>query len=375
MLDWLPIYPARVVAVALLGAAFQPYYASNSTITPSITGWQPTYPHKVERKVQHVSQKPALFQAGRIAVPDAPVPSLAWEGEYPALLTRRRLPVAAAPTLYQVPFSRATQLTQQPSYPDRIFREKVHPSAVPFSFHKMEAPPAVLSWKGEQPERVWPKLRLSTGSQQAYAFYPEVIPDPPPPGLGYETTSYPNTVRPLAVTILQVTRQQPFAANLDPIPNPPPPTDFTWPAIYPDFLPAGTLRRTMAVGGGNTLVIPPGLVPLDLRWAPSFPSQIYRRTVIQDGRVAPLNLSALPVIASELAWTPSFPDRLARTANVNDFIGFDPLSAAALFPTVPGCVEVFDETIGTATAVGTVVHASVTDEVVTGSNLLPEETC
>jgi hypothetical protein len=74
-------------------------------------------------------------------------------------------------------------------------------------------------------------------------------------------------------------------------------------------------------------------------------------------------------------WRPRFPDRLARPGNVNEFVGFDPLSAAALFPAVPGCVEVFDETVRTAAVTETVAQASITDETVTGGLVSPEETC
>jgi len=161
--SWLPKYPSRIIGLVLLGASFQPYYASSSFPVPSIAGWTPTYPSRIERKVQHASQKPFLFQAGRIALPSAPVPALAWKAQHPDRIDRRRLPVADQPSVFAVPFSRATQLTQFPSYPSQISRPRIHASQQQFSFFKLEGPPPFLSWKGEQPVAMRRPAQRKTG--------------------------------------------------------------------------------------------------------------------------------------------------------------------------------------------------------------------
>jgi hypothetical protein len=360
--SWLPKYPASIISLVMLGAAFQPCYAGSSFPVPSIGSWKATYPDRIERKVQHVSRQQALFQAGRIALPQAPVPPLSWEGEYPARLDRRRLPVAATPSYFSVPFARATQLTQQPSYPDRVYRDRVHPARLPFSFHKLEAIPAFLSWKGEQPERVWPKRGLSPASQQAYSFHPNPVADPDPPGLGYETTSYPHAVRPLAVTLLPVTQQQTFAANLDPLPNPPPPTDFSWPPTYPDF----TFVLGSTEGVSELLIAPlfPTVVS-DMDWRPIFPDRLSRPPARLSLLVEPLQVGGEIEVATNLAWLASYPDRLTRASNVNDFIGFDPLSVASLLPAPPECVELTEDDLG---------HPQLLDQQITRSQLINEFT-
>lgn len=366
MLDWLPIYPARIATVVLLGAAFQPHYAGNSTITPAVSSWLPTYPHRIERKVQHVSQKPALFQAGRIAVPDAVVPPLSWEGEAPSRLDRRRLPVSAIPAYFAVPFARATQLTQQPSYPDRITRPRVRPADIPSIFFKLEGIPPLLGWKGEQPERVWPKPSLRVANQRAYFFHPEVIPDPPPPGLGFETTIYPNRIYPRVS--IRTGQQRAFEQWVVPIPNPPPPTDFTWPASYPDRIYRASAPTT------EIRVVPllPAIVAL-AQWEPSYPSVLYRVPRLQPQPTFQIGETLAVAITGQ--WQPVYPDRLARAGNINEFAGFDPLSVAPLLPLVPSCVELFDEVVTTVEIESLVTHASITDESIRPGAIDPEETC
>jgi hypothetical protein len=358
--SWLPKYPASIISIVMLGAAFQPHYAGSGFPVPSLAGWKATYPDRIERKVQHPSQKPALFQAGRIALPQAPVPPLSWDGEQPSRIDRRRLPVAATPSYFSVPFARATELTQQPSYPDRVYREKVHPARLPFSFHKMEAIPPFLSWKGEQPERVRAAARLTTGSQRDYFFHPLEIPDPPPPGLGYDTVVTPPFIRPRVSVPLP--SMQTFGANIEPIPNPPPPTDFSWPPTYPDF--------TFVLGsteGVSELLIAPlfPTVVADMDWRPTYPDRLTRPPARLSLLVEPLQVGGEIEVATNLAWLASYPDRLTRASNVNDFIGFDPLSVASLLPAPPECVELTEDDLG---------HPQLLDQQITRSQLINEFT-
>jgi len=366
--SWLPKYPSRIIGLVLLGASFQPYYASSSFPVPSIAGWTPTYPSRIERKVQHASQKPFLFQAGRIALPSAPVPALAWKAQHPDRIDRRRLPVADQPSVFAVPFSRATQLTQFPSYPSQISRPRIHASQQQFSFFKLEGPPPFLSWKGEQPVAV--RRATPVAAQVAFAFYSRPVPAPDPPGLGYTTSLYPNRIYP-RVSILTA-RQQSFAFYAVPIPNLPPPDQLSWQGSFPAF----TYRLDRPKTASAIVTAPPVAVPGDLKWAPTYPSFFRRQVRVAHGVVAPLQIGAVIAVAPEMAWTPTYPDQIHRVPLTNSYVGFDPLSIASLLPVPPECVEWTHED-GTRAALITqdLTRASFINEDAAGPDVRLEKSC
>ncbi len=330
-LDWLPILdePSRP---KLLGAEYQPHYAGNSRQIPAISAWLATYPNQIWRKTLPVACRPALFYPSNNA-PALTVPTLAWKPSYPDFLLRRRS--TALGGYSWVPFARATQLTQSPRYPDRISRQTVHPSRLPFLAMKLEAIPTSLSWQGSYPDRVWPRPHLSTDKQATFLFAPEPVADPPPPGLGYEIISAPLFLFPRASVPLP--SQQVFGANLDPIPNPLPSTDFNSPPVYPDWTTAAPARRGAVTQTTAVLLPISSTAGNDLRWLPSYPA--FHRRPVRLQPILSFQVSAILAIPITSHWRPRYPDRLARVSNVNDFIGFDPLSVASLLPDPPDCIE------------------------------------
>jgi hypothetical protein len=174
------------------------------------------------------------------------------------------------------------------------------------------------------------------------------VADPDPPGLGYDTVVIPTFIRP-RVSVPLPSRQS-FAVNIDPIINPPPPVD-TVPPVYPDFLHRAAARRIdvgVATSGTETIVTPPGTVPIDLIWAATYPDQFLRRIAVQEVLVAPLNLSIAPAIALELGWLPTYPDRLERIWPVPDISGgILRTCAPVVVPTEgPDCIELGEDSFG-----------------------------
>lgn len=367
-LDWLPILdePHRP---RLLGAEYQPHYAGNSREIPAISAWLAIYPHRVWRTMLPVACRPALFYPAN-DYPALPTPELSWKANYPDFLIGRRLVALSAYTW--VPFSRATELTQFPSYPDRLDRRVVHVSGVPFLSVKLEGIPPVLSWKGDQPDRIWPAVRLQPSTQLHYQFHAEPVPDPPPPGLGYETTSYPLFIHPKSTVPLP--SKQVFGANLDPIPNPPPPTDFNSPPIFPSWIFSPSARRGSDARTSEAVIPIGGAAGNDLRWLPSYPLFHVRRRA--QATLSSFQVGETLSIPIARAWRPSFPDLLRRPVSVNDFIGFDPLSVASLLPVPPECiawtVEGFEPARLTEEAI---TRSGFSDEDPTRATLSTEETC
>lgn len=368
-LSWLPKYPSRVIGLVLLGAAFQPYYASSSFPVPSIASWHATYPDRIDRKTTHPSRVPALFQAGRVAIPDAAVPPLSWKAQYPDRVQKTKLPISVVPSYFAVPFARATSLTQSPVYPDRVVRAKVHPANVPSLFFKLEAIPIFLSWKGEQPVRIPPPPRLL--SQQAYFFHPKPVPAPDPPGLGYKTAIYPDRIWPKAG--LHVSKQVAFAFSPLPIPNPPPPTFLTWKPSYPD-----QILRVVRVEAPQGVRVAPVMaaVSLGMRWLPTYPSFFRRSTAAREEVVAPIQVGAVIAVPPTLGWQPTYPDLLPQPVPVTSFLGYDPSSIAALLPTPPFCIHWTHEEVTRPGLTNELFTRSrFINEDVTGPDITEEQTC
>lgn len=363
MLDWLPIYPARIATAVLLGAAIQPYYASSAVTIPTVAAWKATYPDRIVRKVLPVALRPSFFYPGN-DFPALPVPPLSWKAQYPDRLWRKVLPIR--PAIFSVPFSRATALTQFPSFPSRIQRNRIHASGQIAIFFKLEGIPPLLSWKGIQPDRIWPLPRLQENKQTAFEFHPDPVPDPPPPGLGYETTSYPAFIHRKASVPLP--SRQTFAANLLPIPNPPPSTDFNSPPVYPDWIARPSRRQPQQQPPILTSV--PGS---DLRWQGTYPAWLTRRLPRPDLRPGVVQAPpAITVIPSALWWRIQTSDPVRRVAGFPAGLGWDPLAWLAI---EPNCVEITGEDVTQPFLSEESVTRAVLDEDLTQAGLIDEESC
>lgn len=370
MLDWLPIYPARIATAVLLGASFAPYHAGAGFPVPALTSWKATYPDRIVRTVLPVAQQRSSFHDIRFA-PALTAPALSWDPEYPTVLNRRRLPVADAQAVAHVPFARATELQAQPEYPDWIARQRIHPSGVPAVFFKIEGIPTSLSWQGEQPDFVWPRVSLVAAAQSFYRFNPEPVAEPVPESSSW-APSYQDRVFPTVA--IQAQLRLVTVVNVDPLPNDPPPTDYTWQGGYPDQ--PVVLGRVRAQLPTITDPISPTSVPVDLRWLSIYPSFHVRVVARRPLVVFPVPVGEAIVVATDLRWAPSYPDLLRRALNSNDFFGFDPLSVASLLPVPPECIEWTEEALFSACfRAQSLTVSSLRNEDVTGPGLLGVSTC
>lgn len=128
--------------------------------------------------------------------------------------------------------------------------------------------------------------------------------------------------------------------NILPIPRDPPPTPWTIPAVYPD-----ALHRPARLGMYPFLAQWPMVPVADLRWLPSYPSQL---------RLAPRVVGTQPFLALELgslfaipqfaSWRPTYPDQLRRAPRVAAGEGRWVVDPGTLLTSAP-CVEWRDGTL------------------------------
>ena len=115
--------------------------------------------------------------------------------------------------------------------------------------------------------------------------------------------SYPHRFARREVRGMSVTVQ-----NLSPIPNPLPPTELTWHPTYPDWL--AKPKRLLAQQSYFHL---DGLLFFDMRWSPTYPSRIVRKTyhpAYQRAHFAPdPAILRVPVTGG---WRPTFPSYIWR---------------------------------------------------------------
>ena len=324
--------------------AFSPDPIAAPAVVPE--QWTPSYPDRLSRAgfPTHLQQawagvisrtdltaasapsasgvitRPAQVQYQSITGPVL-VPSAApdhWAPDYPdLLLPARRSPLGGlvAPV---APLG-GTDLRWLPTYPDRDRRREVHPSqqqALAFHPEPIQNPPAPeLSWAAVYPDRVLPQVRLAPSQQQAFAFWPVPIP-----------------------TTTSVTLHRLLLALTTEVAAPPPVfTDLRWEAVYPDRFPP----RPFPVGARTFRVdpFPPALPVTALSWQGSYPSRIVRPvflTARQQAFVFSPSPVAPPVVVA-LSWLSHYPDLLLPvrflTARQQPWAAnLDPITAPALVP-------------------------------------------
>lgn len=376
-LDWLPIYPDLAPTDEALPVSIGPFYAANGLPQVQILArlWsssQPTYPALHWRKrVRPLGGHVAPFTTAAAA----PTPPLAWKSSYPDRLDRRRLSVAAMPAFFSVSRIVApvdVRLDWQPDYPDLVRKLRVHASQQAALFWNGQAtvPPPALSWAPVYPSRL---ARLeSLRVQAAFFYYPLEIPDPPPPGLGFQTAVYPDQIwgKPALRTAAQVF----YAANLDPIPNPPPPTELTWLSVYPDTV-WGRAQQQPQIQLVGTLA--DSVLEVGLRWKPVYPDRLLPRAPRLAGGEVGAALSAFLIVVDFSLWQPVYPDVLTRRSSlVPDPTGgrLDP--SAPEPPAPPVCVRLTDE-FGDRPRFTDELgdHPRIIDEIGTPPTLSSEENC
>jgi hypothetical protein len=325
---WRSTYPDQIDR-RLASPHIWPFFWLNPVppVTVNLLSAWAFYPDQIDRKIVHPSRVPSVFQSGRVALPDAAVPPLSWEGSQPDQVDRQRL--LEFSSYFSVPFARATELTQYPRFPDQVARPQVRPADLQSLAIKLEAIPTELSWRGSQPDFVY--RAAAVPAQVAFVFYSLPVADPDPAGLGYQTALYPDWVLP-PQGLLSALRPA-FAFHSVPIPNAAPPTDTTWLPIYPNFLPV----RSFLERASELLFAPIGIAS-GLHWLPAYPSLFIRPTAFPVEIVLPFGgVLAVPGFAS---WRPAYPDQIARVplGEPHNFSGFGPFVIPPLLPP-PDCLE------------------------------------
>ena len=404
-LSWLPKYPATIVTAVLLGASYQPFYAGagypespalswqgeypdfvlrrRPTPIPPITfvrqpepfllqfSWHGWHPDRLDRRVVHASRQQALAFDGRMSLPAAVVPDLAWVPTYPAWIARRTLHPRLIANQARVSFTRATELTTFPLYPDLITRRQIHASQQRAWFFEGRPiiPPPEVSWQATYPDWIAQKTSVRAAQQIAWTFHPDPVPDPVP-----EATSwyggYPDFARPQVS--LRASLQQTFTINTAPIPNPPAPAGVeAWAAKYPDPLP----RPTRVPEGLQRLSAPilPA-IPFDLRWTPTYPDQIVVRPRLRGGIEGILRIDDTSPVLLSPASLAAYPDQIRRRVHVRGDLSVVWLIAPPPIPP-PECIEWVDVdlTVAILTAQDLSVPIFLPEDVTSGD--FDEEAC
>lgn len=210
-----------------------------------------------------------------------------------------------------------------PIYPDRIpprillgaeFQQAFGFDAAPFT-----TPPE--GWLPTYPERIAPKPGLPVAQQQALGFHPT----PEVTIARAWSAVYPDTI---ARRTYPTSQQLAYVANLVPEQT----IARAWAPIYPDRFPP----RVLPIGAMPSAFVPTYLPLTDLRWQPTYPSQIDRLVYLTANQLAfttGLTSSVIPI--ADLRWQAHYPDRLDPPPRpfVQSFV-FDPFPRVAVVTTL-----------------------------------------
>ena len=351
-LAWAPQVPDQVFRSTLLDGRFGPFFAAHSfpdpTLIPKIwAGAQPTYPSR------HVYRRPVNTGGsfGTAWIPPAqPVTTLSWLAQYPDQIWQKTLPTADYPFWFggqlRLAVPADTTLAWLPVYPDRPVRLARHPSLEPASVLDPRAgliPPA-LSWKGVFNDRVDQVARLRTAQQQFFAFHPNPVPGPLPPGHGHHGKPFPDRFFPehsFHPALQQTIGRTPF-----PLPNPTPPAQLSWQPRYPDQIYRPQTPPWYQVTQKPTQF--EAILPaVQLRWWPRYPDLLllpWRPVILPVEAREPVVIPSL--LPATMLWYPVYPVSTARGRIILTTGLVEPIVQPRP-PTIPICIEIEDELNGT----------------------------
>lgn len=346
-----PMPRKAVMATALtVMACVLPATFAQGAVNPP-TGWRPTYPNQIARKVVH----PARTQAFAWAVL-TPGGSASDSGTIIATGSIQFLQYQSyAGAFLDPPSVVSVDWMQATSYPDFVRSRGPHPSLAPsFWMDKWDAPTVAavtaLSWSPRYPDRI-PSKTVLAAQQPAYTADTATV-----PGLfSASNTSwfqrqqdaiariYPRALYVWAephfgvvidVPVMSWTgvyldppvrlKTRPFSAVVNPvdITATPPAPDSSWQGRYPDVVPARPRKLAALTSAPHGLIFVPDvtLVVTAESWQGRYPDLVpgRRRTVEYRAFSVDRFTAPTPVTVPDLA-VPVYPDRVYSKARVVEF--------------------------------------------------------